>query len=292
LSRLSARGVLIAEAVVAAFLMVFAFAASSALFNAALQWETQSNSVRRAALLADKELEKVRAWSRAYHQTHSFSDGWVAPVTGIQASDVDSSGFEVEIVADQPFYRQNPNTGATAPRAIHSPTSHFYEPLPAVAAFPKDFANQQKNLYYQTFSYVRSFPASARRVQAIVRYGSEGDKEFRAVTVITDPMARLTPSVTFNRTQGPVSLSAASRAADYEVVVTAGGHRLEDVVCLWGVDPESTGAVIIKPMDANGRQARVIRDTWAVSGTTTRLAVRMRYRGVEYTFFSDPINIL
>jgi hypothetical protein len=293
LRRSHPRGVLIVEAVVAAFLMIFAFAAASTLFHSALQWEAQSGNVRRAALIAQKKIGEIRAWSEEYHSSHAFDEGWTSPITGIQADYAEAPGFEIEVIADQPHYDSIPSTGDTPPDGMYSPTSHFWSPPPASAALPNDFENPQKNPDYATFSRVRTFNASYRRVQVIVRYGNGGSREFRAVTLVGDPITPASsgePSISISRSAGPASVGPGD-AADYSVTISLGGHDLDDMVCLWGVDPESTGSLIVKPLDSNGRGARIIRPTWGNAGTS-RLAVRIRYRGRQYSKLSDPITVL
>ena len=294
------RGALIVEAVVAAFLMVFAFAASTSLFHAALQWESQGGNVRKAALVAEKKIGEIRAWSEDHHATHSFDDGWVAPITGVQTDYPEAPGFAIEVIADQPTYEANPVTTETPPDGMYGPTSHFYVPPPfgvnptyLPPALPADFENAQKSPFYGTFSRVRTFNASFRRVQVIVRYGNDQSREFRAVTLVGDPITRSTggaPVITIARLAGPANISQGN-PADYGVTVEVAGHVIDDVVCLWGVHPLSTGAVFVKPKDSNGREVRVSRPTFGNAGST-RLAVRLRYRGREYTTFSDPINVI
>lgn len=283
------------EGVVAAFLMVFAFAAATALFDASLKWEAQGSNARMASLVAERALGELRAWSLKAHSTTPFDSGWAA-VTGNRGSYPETPGFEVQIIADQPTYEENPTTRQTAPPGIYSPASHLWMPLdvpPAVPRpadplppIPQDFENPQKDPKYLTFARVRTFPKSFRRVQVIVRYAG-GTKDYRLVSLVGDPIVEIRPQVTFT---GPSSLGPGS-AGDYTAVVRdVGGQVIEDVVCLWGVDPLGTGALIIKPIDSNGRRARVWRDPSAQSGST-KLAVRLRYRGVEFTEFSNPISV-
>ncbi len=278
------------EGVVAAFLMVFAFAAASALFDASLRWEAQSSNMRRAALVAEKAVGELRAWSQSTHATSAFDLGWSSR-TGVRPPYAEAPGFEVEILADLPRYGQNPTTGETAPPDVYSPTSHVYVLPPAPPlGLTDDFVNPQKDPRYSTFAQARTFPKSFRRVQVIVRY-ADGTKEYRLTTLVGDPIAQIRPQITFNRVSGSASLSP-GRAADWSATLRgSGGHQIDDVVFLWGVEPRSTGAVIIKPKDSNGRTARVWCDPHASPGGTTRLAVRCRYRGQEITEFSDPISV-
>lgn len=284
------RGVLIVEAVIAAFLMVFAFAASTSLFHAALQWESESGNVRLASLVAEKKLGEIRAWSKVHHASNPFDEGWTAPITGPQAPYPEAPGFVITVIADQPSYLPNPHTTFTPPPGLYSPTSHFFSPPPAVPALPADFENGQKNPLYETFSRVRTFNQSSRRVQIEVRYGNGESRLFRLVSLVTDPLPAGNPTITIERVSGPSTLSVGN-PADYRVTVRVGGNRIDDVVCLWGVDPRSTGAVVLKPKDSNGRECRVRRPSYGNPGQT-RLAVRLRYRGREYTQMSSSINVL
>ncbi len=288
------RGVLMIEGVVAAFLMVFAFAAATALFDASLKWEAQGSNMRRAALVAEKALGELRAATES--ATGNF-ESTISPLTGIRPPYPEAPGFEVEIIADQPTYGQNPTTTHTADPGLYSPASHMWMPPndpPAVPRpssplppLPQDFENPQKDRQYATFARVRTFPRSFRRVQVIVRY--DGDKEYRLVSLVGDPVRQIRPRITFALINGPVSLGPGD-AADYRVTLTDnGGTVVDDIVCLWGVDLLGTGALIIKPIDSNGRTARVWRDPNATTGTT-HLTVRCRYRGQEVTG-AHPITV-
>ena len=294
----SRRGTLIVEAVVAAFLMVFAFAASTSLFHAALQWESQGGNVRMAAMVAQRKVGEIRNWSESFHATNKFADGWNT-IDGIQTPYPDAPDFEIEVLQDLPVYRINSPVTPIPPTpdpGMYSPTSHFFVQPPPVAnplpTPPKDFVNPQKNPFYATFSRVRTFPESYRRVQVVVRYGANNSREYRAVTLVGGPITRPTsaPAITITRTAGNATL-ALDDPADYEVSFQVNGHAVEDVVFLWGVDPTSTGAVAVKPKDSNGRSARAFRPLFGNPGQT-KLAVRCRYRGKEYYQLSDTINVI
>lgn len=282
-------GVLIVEAVVAAFLMIFAFAAASSLFNASLQWESRSNNLRIAAALAERKVGELRAWSLNTHSEASFSSGWPGK-TGIHPPYPEAPGFQIEVLTDPPTYRENPTTNRTPDPGMYSPTSHFWDEVASPNPLPLDFPNPQKDEDYKTFSRVRTFPESFRRVEVVVRYGSALQQEFRTVTLIGDPIARITPRFVFTLIGGSASLGA-GQAADYRVEMRDGsGHVVQDIVVLWGADPEGTGALIVKPLDSNGRTARVFRHPHATSGQT-KLFVRARYRGQEIRGYSDPISV-
>lgn len=263
--------------------MIFAFAVSAMLFNAALQWEARSDSVRQAAFLAERKLGEIRAWSEEYHATHPFDDGWSPPITGIQSGFVGSSGFEIEVMADQPTYGRSPTSGLTPPAGMYSPTSHYY----LLSGEP----NKQRNTEYSTYPYTRDLSSSYRRVQVIVRYGTNNSREFRAVTLVGDPLTK--PSnlqITITPTSGGGGVSPGN-PLEYEVRVNVNGHVVRDVVCLWGVIPTSTGTVQLTPLDPNGRTVRVTRPSFGNPGTT-RLSARIRYRGREYLETSGPISVL
>lgn len=287
------KGVLIVEAVVAAFLMIFAFAASTALFHGALQWEAQGSNVRRASMVAEKKVGEIRAWSETYHRTRSFDQGWTAPITGPQADYLEAPGFQITVKASLPEYRRILHTNETPPDGMYSPTSHFYDQaaFQPVPAFPADFPdNRQVNPTYGTFSYVRGFNSSFRQVEVTVKY-SNSNREFRLVTLVGDPLPRANPAVSFTRVSGSGSLSGGQKA-DYRVNITGpGGRVLDDIVCIWGVDlARTTGAVRVQPKDANAREVRVFHDVGSSPGVVY-LSVRFRYRGRQYTTYSDPFDV-
>lgn len=293
------QGVLMVEGVIAAFLMVFAFAAASSLFDASLRWEAVGANKRRAALVAERALGEIRAQLQA--GSGSFESRWASiPAT---MSFEEAPGFDVTIDVALPTYKVHSkaefNKGGgseSIPPGLYSPTSHLWVPddfgsaNPPLPSLPNDFDDPQKDDVYKTYARVRTFPESARRVQVTVVYGDGTDRTtFRLVSLVADEPPRGTPQAEFRLMSGPSSLGVGA-AADYSVTIRVAGEQVDDVVCLWGTEAIGTGAINIKPHDTNGRAARIWRDPNATAGTT-RLYVRGRYRGVEFLQYSAPIQV-
>lgn len=303
--RVKSRAVLIVEAIVASFLMIFAFAAATQLFTAALQWEGQGTNVRRAALVAQKKMDELRAWSENFHLTAPFNEGWAAQ-NGTHPGYPEAPGFAIEVIAEPAAYvTVNPNRPAgpanPPPAGFYSPTSHFYTTPPAPPA------NPQKHDLWWTYPYARTMHDSMVRVEVTVGYGRQTSagppptysREFKLMSVIADPVSPLRPTPGGRFPQDPVSITGPGTLATvgttgvYTVEVRLpNGRAVPDVTALWTVD--SSGATVdILPTDSSGRSVTVTRTDLTPNGFggTTRLAAKVRYRGKEIVGYSDPIDL-
>jgi hypothetical protein len=184
--------------------------------------------------------------------------------------------------------------GATSPPpdGFYSPCSAFYNtpPLP----LPE---NQQLNQEWQTYPYIRSFNDSYRKVEVIVRFGTGGNREYRLISLIGDPIAPLDPDpVRISYVSGPTTLSKASpnNFAVYEVeVLNADGNEVPDVPVIWNVVPTSTGSAVLVPEDATGRTVRVYPSASSGAGTRVFLGAKIRYGGQEFVgeMTSSPLQV-
>lgn len=279
----------------ASFLMIFAFMAAVALFDAALRWESDSTNIRRAALVAERKMGDLRAWAEDYFSTHSFDDplGWSSQVGG-PTQYPESPGFDITVAAESAQYlTPNPNR-PLPPDGFYSPASHFFTPPPP----PGD--NPQRHQLWLTYPFSRDLSSSMRRVEITVNYGNGGAREYKLMTVISDPIARprATSPGRFPRepvlVTGPGSI-AAGAFAEYAVEVhLPNGQPITDVTALWTIEPVSTGAATLLPLDSSGRSIRVTRDsllTPAGAGAELILAAKVRYRGKEIVGYSTPITM-
>lgn len=194
--------------------------------------------------------------------------------------------FEVSIIDDQPTYQENPTTEQTAPPGVYSPASHLWMPpnLPVpvprpadpLPPLPQDFENPQRSRHL-TFARVRTFPKSFRRVQVIVNYGG-GTKVYRLVSWVIR-------SLRFNlRSPSRVLISRPGRGGRLYrgCSGTRVGRSLRTSVCgesiRWEREPSlSSQSTATDAGHGSG-------DPNAQSGTT-RLAVRLRYRGLNLRGF-------
>lgn len=285
------RGVLIVEAIVAAFLMLFAFAASSSLFDASLRWESESGNSRRAALVAEKKMEELRALSAVVPSGSSFADV-LSGLTGPQAEYPEAPGFAMDVQIIDNAHRPVATSGLTPTDGVHSPCSSLFTAVPTVASNPPD-GNPQLNNAYSTYPYTRTLDRGLQMVQVTVTYAG-GARTFRLISLVGDPITPFdsTPDVVVTQVSGPSSLNDFTTAAEFRAqVVTGSGSEPEDVTILWGVTLDSTGSLTFLPLDSSGRTVRVKRRSITPLGTNAQVKVQalVRYGGQEAVGSSDPL---
>jgi hypothetical protein len=273
--------VLIAESIVAAFLMLFAFAASAALFDAALRWESSGTNLRRAAMIADKRMEELRQWVAAGGSSTTFPTDaeWQAEALSVTSYD-EAPGFEIEVNPTLPKYAQLLNTTITPPDGFHSPCSSLYTPPPGTAGSvpnPSDNVpflddHPQFNHRYKSYPYSRELSNSYKLVEVVVKYGStDNPQEYRLISVIGDPLPA-----------GPATVSVSSAGGgQYEAAVSAGGKLVPDVVIDWGnpIDPGNGNQIgaYTRPTTATGTRTEV--EAMPGNVGTYMLGARARYKG-------------
>lgn len=309
-SRRLLSGVLVVEAIVACFLMVFAFAASASLFDASLRWESSSSNIRKATLLAERKMEEIRARSSLVPAGSTFADHIDDIISGPHPAYSDSPGFDFDVRVLDNEHRIVPTSGLTPSNGVHSPCSTFFtRPTNpgslSRAAQPYAFDDEgdfQKNARYETFPYSRAMPNTFRLVQVTVSYGSGGNQEMQLISLIGDPILpprRVTPPAeNLNNTlrveleSGPPNLNSVNAVADYRIVVTtANGSVVEDVSALWSIHPLSSGTADIFPLNASGTRVRISRNNLSRGGTSFRLFPQIRYEGIEARATSAVIGI-
>jgi hypothetical protein len=286
-------GTLIVEAVVASFLMLFAFMAATQLFDASLRWESGSINNRLAALVAERHLEELRGWVDEQCQTTPFGSLAWASQEITNAPDNVMPDFVVTVRTDLPVCTQpDPATGRGAiPVGLHSPASQLFAEAPPGA-------NGQKHPNWLTYAYTRSLDQSLRRVQITVNYGNGSERQFRLLSLLGDPVAPAAPTAagTFPdtpvRISGPSSIPVGSPQQNFQVVVRLpSGQSLNDVTAVWTVDASSTGSASIRPVDAQASEVVVTRSPNAPAGSRLRLAAKVRYRGQELIGYSSEISL-
>ena len=288
------RGGLLLEAVLAAFLMIFAFATSASLFDASLRWESEATNIRRASLVAERKIEELRAVTANVPAGSSFSNA-LASHLGVETEYSEDPGFRVTVRALRNRHDRVQTSGLTPSDGVHSPCSAMFTAPPASTPGsnpPND--NPQLNNAYSTYPYSRNVPTSLRLIEVTVTYS--GEKELRLVTLLGDPIAPFatTPVVVVTRVSGPTSLSSTSTSSVYRAqVVTASGSRPEDVTVLWSTTLDSTGALDCVPLDSTGRTVEVKRAPITPSGVgaKARAQALVRYGGQEAIGKSTEISL-
>lgn len=287
------RGALLLEAVVAAFLMVFAFATAAALFDRAVQWEADATSSRRASMIAERRLEELRSATSAIPSGSSFS----AVLSGFLGSEMeysDDPGFVVKVEELRNQHREVQTSGLTPTDGVHSPCASLFTAIPTLTSNEPD-GNPQLNNRYSTYPYSRHIPNSLRLIQVTVSY-SGGTKEQRLVSLLGDPILPFdnSPDVIVTRTSGPANLNNFDVTADYTAqVVTANGSEPQDVTILWSASLDSTGALSCIPLDSTGRSVRVRRRTVTPLGAGARAKVQalVRYGAQEAVGLSAEFQL-
>ncbi len=287
------RGVLVIEAVVASFLMLFAFVASAALFDAAIRWESDISNLRRAALVADKKMEELRVLTSEVPSGSSF-DEVLAPLAGPHPEYPEALGFAIEVVILDNIHRPVPSSGLHPTPGVHSPCSSMFTKVPTPTENLPD-GNPQLNNAFSTYPYTRHLRDSYRLVQVAVTY-ADGAKTYPLVSLLGDPVTPFgkTPKVEVTFESGSTTLGNASTTAVYSAqVVTETGSKPKDVTIFWGVTLDSSGSLILLPLDSSARRVQIRRGSSTVSGigAQARLQAVVRYGGQEAVGVSDPISL-
>lgn len=293
----------------ACFLMVFAFAASAVLCDASLRWEARSSTIRRAALVAERKMEEIRARASTIPVGVSFAQHLDGILTGPHPEYADAPGYRFNVRSVRNRHKRVKTSGFTPTDGVHSPCSNFYtepanpgstnrmNPPYGVQDPGGDF---QKNATYSSYPYSRYMSETYRLVQVTVRFGSGADQKVELVSLIGDPIAppeypagdNLNRTLRVVRESGPAGLSGPSSAAVYRIeVVTASGSKVDDVSAIWSIHPLSSGSADIFPLDAKGSRVRVTRNGFSQNGTSFRLFPQIRYGGREARATSEVIGL-
>lgn len=306
--RFTPSGILIVEAVVAAFLMVFAFLASASLFDASLRWESQSGNTRLAALIAERKMEELRAQCSLVPSGTTFAAHADAVLAGPHLPYSESPGFTFTVRVLPNSHDTVSTSGETPDDGVHSPCSTVFTrptnpastdrtnpPYPLIDPPTSPFneaGDFQKNGFYSTYPYSRAMPNSYRLVQVTVNYGTGGGRRFDLVSLISDPIPP--PPLNFEvvRTAGNSALPGTGSFSEYEIRVTAqNGSQVEDVSAVWSVHPLATGTVDVFCLNASGTKVRVRRNSYSRNGTTAVLFPQIRYHSVEARATSEDISL-
>lgn len=115
------RALALTEAIIAVFILAAGFIVTSRLFHQALRYETQISTQQTAVLLAERQMESIRGWSREFHRQagNAFTTWGACPGLGGPTP-----------VTDNPSYSM---TVTTVAHNLFSPCSLF-ESLKPVAA--------------------------------------------------------------------------------------------------------------------------------------------------------------
>ncbi|MCA9775367.1 MAG: hypothetical protein KC800_01565 [Candidatus Eremiobacteraeota bacterium] len=307
--RQSVTGSLLVEAIVASFLMVFAFLASASLYDGSLKWETRSSNLCRATLLAERKMEELRARTSVIPSGSTFALVADAAIDGSHPPYPDSPGFTFEVETLPNEHKKVQTSGFIPKNGVISPGSNFStEPLnpgsqghgnPPYGPLDPD-GDFQKNATYSTYPYSRRMPNTYRLVQVTVRFGDRSLQMVRLISLLSDPILpparptgdNLNNTLKVVKESGPTNLTADDSSAIYRIeVTTSSGATVEDVSAIWSIHPLSSGTADIFTLDASGTRVRLTRNDLSLDGTKLRLYPRIRYEGIEARAESEEIGL-
>lgn len=269
-------GLTLAEAIIAIFVLLAGFSIMTRLFHTGIRYQTLVDNQGIAVMLAERQMERIRGWSRQVHQSPGSSlpfSNWTGYPGQIAFVDPDYPGYEIQAEA--------------TPHTVFSPCSLFEGIQPA--------------------SNRRSLDDSVRRVLVSVRWGTLRHLLVSLVALPTDQSADSTSvSVDVNlsgsTTLGPGELRSLQTTAtdadgrsipdlffNYSVQPTLGPsgggngalggprHGREAVVrnAIYDVTPESSGGPLVTGYGAGECRVRAVG----------------RYRGWPITGASDAIQM-
>lgn len=277
--KLSARrGVSLAEAIIACFILTAAMAVSAALYHTALGHSVRIDRMHRASQVVDRRMEQIRAWSRDQHGTNGTRDFG------------DWDRFHGETFTDSEYPEFEVSTSIET-KELFSPSSEFEK---------KTFAAQADDTVDRSLlEPKRQLAVSSYMLTVEAKWGNGPKDRFTARTLLTDPVkdygwppneghraVELSSVPSVLRPNEEIELQATIKDAANRVVRNA--------VVQWYVDPKSSGkgtittdpmrsdratfknAVIVdKDPDVEGDELTV------QTGGSVQIVARVRLGGIE-----------
>ena len=277
------RGLTLAEAIVSIFVMLAGVVVMVRLFHTSLRYQTLVDNQSTAVMLAEREMERVRGWSRKNHTSpgatlnfNSFtSDNYPGKVA---YQDPDFSGFQIQTTA--------------VSNAIYSPCSLF-------------------ELLYPTVAERRVIRSSVKKVKVTVSWGwdpyNSGPLKHELTSLVGWPTCKSippTPVATATVSGAGSSIPQGGPMPVTVFAVDADGHALGDLFYDYIVQPgigNSGGGFGSVNGDRDGRAATL--HNYILSGTippvvtgygvgTCDLRARARYRGIFVEGVKGNIDML
>jgi hypothetical protein len=285
----SARGISLAEAIVACFVMTAAMVVSAALYNSALMHSVRIDRMHRAAQAVDRRIEEIRAWSREQHGTNGpdeFTSGWSA-YDNVETVDPEYPEFTII-------------TRVTA-RDLFSPSSAFEDKAFAAQAdetVPQELKSQRRQLNNSSYMLEvegrwgegprDAFVARTLIADPVKDYGWEPDEAYRAIELSSTPSS-MAP-------EASIFITAA--------VKDANGAVVRNAVVQWYVDPKSTGNGTLRVDPRRPERCEFINQVRVeknpddpddvievYTGGYVRVVARVRLGGVEAINKTNPIRL-
>ena len=297
-SRAGQKGLSIAEAVIASFILTAAMVVSAALYHSALQHSVRIDRRHLASRAAERRVEQIRSWSRDQHGTNgelAFQEGWDA-FDDTSEPDPEYPGYTVSTqVSRVPLY---------------SPSSEFER---------INFSAMEDENIPDESTEERQLEDSSYLVTVTASWGPSPKERIVTRTLITDPVRdhgwnnedpgedaiKLSYQVGGAWTENaPASINAGNDFYLSAVIKDAHGALVEKPAVQWYIDPkESTGSGTIETLPSSPTNAKFVNEVTVKrnpsgsdsvrvhTGGQVVLVARVRLGGVEAIQKSPPIQL-
>jgi len=291
------RGVSLAEAIIACFILAFAMLVSGALYHTALQHSVRIDRKQRAARVAEQQVERIRSWSRANHGTNgtlNFTEGWET-FDGVTEDDPRNPGYTVNTKIE--------------PRDLFSPSSEFER---------INFAALEDDNIPDDSTQQRQLGDSTYLVTVTVSWGVSAAERLVTRTLLADPVRdhgwnandaakaiSLKYSTGGSWSDSPPAFLAKNATLNVRAnVEDRNGETVENSVVTWYIDPDCTGKGTIVSFPNQPERARFINEVivdpnpdvsgdelTVLTGGQVVLVSRVRLGGVEAVQKTPPITL-
>lgn len=289
-----ARGVSLAEAIIACFVLVGALVVSGSIFHTALRYSVRIDQRFVASRVAERRLEEIKSWSRNVHGTNGtleFNEGWAA-YEGVEVEDPDNPGYLVrtEVTHNTPFF--SPSTAFESGNVL--------------------FASQEDTTSDVLES--RVIDSSIKQVTATARWGDSPTERVSVTSLVAEPNKdygfdeeNADDAITITLDNGapvPTTLAMNQEITLLAELEDANGVKVRRPAIQWYIDPDSTGDgtmntrprnpdlvrfqnVVLVNTDPNNPSAVIP----VHGGGQVRIAARARLGGVDVVKLTPPITL-
>lgn len=243
-------GSLLAEAVVACFLLVFAFLAATSIYDYSLRLSQETTQYNLAALIAERKMEEIRALA-ALGGTEPFIDSLEGIIDDQKPffSYSDASDYRVEVrklgIVHSEIKDPRDSLSSTLIRpdaGVISPCSTFFTKPDKLGVTERSTSSPpykfdsggdyQRNETFQSYPYSRSMAKSYCLVKVTVGFGVDYKKSFELISLIGD--ANIDDKIELKILGGSGFIKPGG-SDDYRVEVKDhSGTLLNDVSVKWG----------------------------------------------------------
>lgn len=215
------RGLTLAEAVVAVFVLLSSFLVMSRLFMTGVRYQTLIETQQNAIFLAEAQIEAIRGWSAQQHQpvgATPFSDWSSCPGSPGPITNPAFPGYSI---------------------AVNSTVHELYSPC------------SLWELQYPDPLERRRLAQSTRRVRVTVNWSNQ---QFFLESLVATPVARLTTAVSAQVSPSVSTSIAQGNSGVFSAQANGPGGVLPDVLWTWYSRGVGDGSLVPR---RDGAQARV-----------------------------------